>query len=233
MSRRGSAVPRRGVRAPLVQWPARVATTRPGRLDSRKRTGPDSSRGAANVSTSRDGESSHCTSSTAIKSGCRAATARKTFRAASAIARDSGGRPLGSARRRATSSARRCGAGSSRSSSASIWSNRSMSAANASRAGALLALVESTTKPRRARRSDAGLPERGLADARPTDQHQRLGAVPAFEELVQQGKLRLSPDRLRADASDGCQRWALLGGLIAHRRSGDKRVEQDVERGAG
>jgi hypothetical protein len=45
------------------------------------------------------------------------------------------------------------GAGSSRSSSVSIWSNRSMSAANASRAGALLAPVE---KPR----SPAGLAER-------------------------------------------------------------------------
>jgi hypothetical protein len=52
---------------------------------------------------------------------------------------------------------------------------------------------------------------------------------------VQQAKLRLSPDRLRADASDGCQRWALLGRLIAHRRLGDKwggHSAQDAERGA-
>ena len=81
-----------------------------------------------------------------------------------------------------------------------------ISAANASRAGALLTLVESTAKPRRLAAAMPRLPERGLADARPTDQHQRLGAVPNFQELVQQDKLRLSPDRLGADASDGCQR---------------------------
>ena len=122
---------------------------RAGRLESRKRTADVSSRGAANSSTSADGRSSHCTSSIAIRRDRRPASARKRLRKPSAIARSSGGRPVGSARRTAISSARRCGVCNSPSSVLSTPSRRSTSPANASRAGASRARVESTRTLRR------------------------------------------------------------------------------------
>ncbi len=158
--------PPRGARRSTARSPARAAMFDRGawRAGSGRRT----SRAVAprTPALRADGESSHCTSSIAIRSDRRSASARKRLRKPSAIARSSGGRPVGSARRTAISSARRCG----------VCKSTELRAVDP---------VEKIDEPRecqprrrsvRARREhpdptptgsgDTGLPERRLADPR-------------------------------------------------------------------
>jgi hypothetical protein len=69
--------------------PARCASSRP--------TGSPRRRRHAKLSTAADGESSHCTSSTASNTGRATQISRIALRSATAMARSSGGAPLGRA----------------------------------------------------------------------------------------------------------------------------------------
>ena len=91
--------------------------------------------------------SSHWTSSSAMSTGPCVAASRKTVSAAAYTARGSGGGPTGSARRRATSRASSCGAGS-RSKRSRVPSNRSASPANASVASDSAGRIDNTRQPR-------------------------------------------------------------------------------------
>ena len=83
----------------------------PGRRASRNAAGSSPRRRTAKASASSEARSSHWTSSTATSSGPRWASERSASSSPSAIACGSGGVPVGSARRSATSSACRCGGG--------------------------------------------------------------------------------------------------------------------------
>ncbi len=107
----------------------------------RKTTRSSRRRRSANSSTKADGPSSHWTSSTAITSGPACARIRTPPRKATDTARWSGGCPSASSSSRATSSARRWGAGSVGSVSASVGSSRSARAAKESRVSAVLGVA--------------------------------------------------------------------------------------------
>ena len=106
-----------------------------------------SSRLSANASVRADAASSHCTSSTATRTGPSAATMRSAPRNAAATARSSGATPSASSTSKDTARARRCGAGSRTRTSSRSSRKRSARPANARRTSALPGRVASTRTP--------------------------------------------------------------------------------------
>ena len=107
-----------------------------------------SSRRRTKRMTRSDAQSTHCRSSTAIRSGPDIASLRKTLSVAVEAARASARPFVASRGRSATWSARRCGRGSSSSASSATSSRRSARAVNPRRVSASAARVTRTWKPR-------------------------------------------------------------------------------------
>ena len=114
----------------LAAWARRSSVDgSAGRRLTSRPTGSGPSRRTTNSRTVADAASSHWMSSMAISTGPSAASLATKERVPAAIARSSAGRSPGSRRRRATSSAWRCGGGSASHASLGTVCNRSESAA--------------------------------------------------------------------------------------------------------
>ena len=197
--------------------PARRASSRP--------TGSARSRRHANSSARADAVSSHCTSSTATRTGRSRASRRSSPSSATPSARSSGGAALGGSSSSATRSASACGRGSSPIASCGDPSRRSPSPAKASCASASAGRAWSTTPAAPLRLLDAGQPQRRLADpGLALEQQRRRAGRPVLGERGERGELALSPH----DA--GCGPGGHAG---LPRRTGSARSERERIRGRG